>query len=232
MLLTASHLGPTGYADGLDLQRALIDARVAGDISDLLLFPDHPPVLTVGRGGREGSLKVDRDTLRRRGLEVFDVSRGGDVTWHGPGQLVGYAIVDLAARGGDLHVFLRGLEETLIRILESFGLHAERSPGRTGVWIDEQKIASIGIGVRRWVSYHGFALNVCPDLAAFDVIHPCGLHGVRMTSIAEQLGAEAPSLEVVRDRVANEFTKLMGYESCTWIEASTVRALAARRSVA
>jgi lipoate-protein ligase B len=232
MLLNVCHLGPTAYADGLELQRALVDARAAGEIADLLLFPDHPPVLTVGRSGRAESLRLDRETLRHRGLEVFDVSRGGDVTWHGPGQLVGYALVDLAARGRDLHVFLRAMEESLIRVLAGYDIAAERSPGRTGVWVGERKIASIGIAVRRWVSYHGFALNVCPDLAAFDVIHPCGLHGVQMTSIAEQLGSRAPALDSVRERTAREFATALGYAGCATIPAADVHTMAARRSVA
>jgi lipoate-protein ligase B len=232
MNLTACHLGPTDYREGLELQRGLVDARASGEVGDLLLFPDHPPVLTVGRGGREDSLLVDRDTLRGRGIEVFDVSRGGDVTWHGPGQLVGYALVDVAARGRDLHVFLRGIEETLIRVLAGYGIAAERSSGRTGVWVGERKIASIGIAVRRWVSYHGFALNVCPDLSAFDVIHPCGLHGVRMTSVADQLGASAPALAAVRERAAHEFATTLGYDGCAWVAAGEVRSMAAGRTAA
>ncbi len=232
MMLTACHLGPTDYREGLELQRSLVEARAAGETGDLLLFPDHPPVLTVGRSGREESLRVDRETLARQGIEVFDVSRGGDVTWHGPGQLVGYTLVDLAARGRDLHVFLRGIEDVLIRVLAGYGIAADRSAGRTGVWVGERKIASIGIAVRRWVSYHGFALNVCPELAAFEVIHPCGLQGVRMTSVADQLGASAPGIDVVRERAAHEFAERFGYDGCTWMAAHEVRSMAAGRTAA
>src|SRR5262245_3297446 len=155
--LTALAPGATSYRRGLALQAALVDARAAGRIGDWVLFPDHPPVLTVGRSPSEGNLRVDRETLARRGIELFEVSRGGDVTWHGPGQLVGYAIVDLTARGRDLHRYLRGLEQVLIDALADFGIEGRRVEGRTGVWLggkdDPEKIASIGVAVRRWVTY-------------------------------------------------------------------------------
>src|SRR5262249_29216316 len=160
---------------------------------DTLLLLEHPPVLTAGRGTGEGSVIADPATLTRLGLEVVPVSRGGDVTWHGPGQLVGYPICALAAHGYDLHRFLRGIEQGLIDSLKRFGIEAHRIEGRTGVWIGALKLASIGIAVRRWVSYHGFALNVSPDLSDFQLIHPCGYRDVRMTSMRELLGGACPS---------------------------------------
>jgi lipoate-protein ligase B len=236
-LLGVCHLGPTPYREGLALQEALVRrcarARAggagaepgAGGITDWLLFPDHPPVLTVGRGGSEASLRVSRDGLAARGVELFEVSRGGNMTWHGPGQLVGYPIVDLSRVGRDLHAFLRLLEEVLIEALAGWGLAAGRVPGRTGVWAGEEKVASLGIAVRGWVSYHGFALNVAPDLGFFDLIHPCGLRGVRMTSLRERLGPRAPGLAEARDRVADLLARRLGYAETRRVPAGVVRKL-------
>jgi len=216
IVLTASHLGVVPYREGLALQEALARARAAGETGDWLLFPDHPPVLTVGRSGDPASLRADPETLARLGIEVFEVARGGDVTWHGPGQLVGYPILDLERRGRDLHRFLRDLEELLLGALGRFGIEGRREAGRTGVWVGGAKIASIGVAVRRWVSYHGFALNVAPDLGFFDLIHPCGLRGIRMTSVAALLGGRAPSLAEVRETVAREAARRFGCESVVW----------------
>jgi lipoate-protein ligase B len=149
--------------------------------------------------------------LARRGVEVFEVARGGDITWHGPGQLVGYLIADLTPRGRDLHRFLRELEQSLIDALARFGVAGERSAGRTGVWVEGRKIASIGVAVRRWVSYHGFALNVAPDMGFFDLIHPCGLKGIEMTSLERLLGPGSPGLAETRRVVTDELTRVFGY---------------------
>lgn len=210
--LTVCALGATPYREGLALQDALVRARANGETGDWLLYPDHPSVLTVGRSPSEGNLRADAATLATLGVEVFEVPRGGDVTWHGPGQLVGYPIVGLDRVGRDLHRWLRTLEEALIRVLAGHGIVSDRSPGRTGVWVGERKIASIGVAVRRWVGYHGFALNVHPDLSAFSLIHPCGLKGVEMTSMALELGAKAPSLEAVRDDVTRQLSQLLEYD--------------------
>mgnify|MGYP003577956234 CR=1 FL=1 len=215
-VLTACSLGPTSYRDGLRLQEAVLEARARGATGDWLLFPDHPPVLTVGRGASGDALRVDRAHLAARGIELHEVSRGGDITWHGPGQLVGYPIIDLGRCDRDLHRYLRALEGSLIDALASYGVHGERVAGRTGVWVDGEKIASIGIAVRKWVSYHGFALNVAPDLAAFDLIHPCGLRGIRMTSLAARLGENTPVFAEVRDRVAGCLAARLDYEGVVW----------------
>lgn len=220
--LTACALGATPYRRGLALQQALVDARAAGRTGDWLLFPDHPPVLTVGRSPSAGNLRVPRETLERRGIELFEVSRGGDVTWHGPGQLVGYAIVDLGPRGRDLHAHLRALESGLIAALATFGVAGRRVAGRTGVWVAERKIASIGVAVRRWVTYHGFALNVCPDLSQFELIHPCGLHGVSMTSLERELKERAPAFDAVREEVAARVAAALGHDSLGWADRSVV----------
>lgn len=220
--LHACALGATPYRRGLAIQQALVESRAAGRTGDWLLFPDHPPVLTVGRSPSPGNLRVDRGTLERRGIELFEVTRGGDVTWHGPGQLVGYAIVDLASRDRDVHRHLRGLEQGLIEALATWGVAGRRVGGRTGVWVEDEKIASIGVAVRRWVTYHGFALNVEPDLGNFDLIHPCGLRGVRMTSIARRLGDSAPSFGAVRDRVAGAVAAALGHARLVWADPAEV----------
>ncbi len=218
MALLATHLGPTSYRDGLSLQEGLVQARANGRTGDWLLFPDHPPVLTVGRHPSPGNLRVDAVALSALGIEVFEVARGGDVTWHGPGQLVAYPIVDLARRDRDLHRYLRDLEEGIIRVLARWGLNGERVAGRTGVWVGGEKIASIGVAVRRWVGYHGVALNVAPDLKGFELIHPCGLHGIRMTSMARRLGA-VPALEEVRRATALELAAILEHPEPEWVPA-------------
>ncbi|MBI1723868.1 MAG: lipoyl(octanoyl) transferase LipB, partial [Gemmatimonadetes bacterium] len=155
---------------------------------DALLLLEHPPVVTLGRGTRQSSLPIDPDALRRRGIDVFEIERGGDVTYHGPGQLVGYPIFDLTKHRQDLHWFLRQLEEALIVALRALGILGERHAGHTGVWTSGRKIASIGIHVRQWVTWHGFALNVTTDLSAFDLIVPCGIPNVVMTSVQKEQG--------------------------------------------
>lgn len=222
-VLTTCALGATPYREGLALQDALVRARAAGETGDWLLYPDHPPVLTVGRNPSDGNVRADAATLESLGVEVFEVPRGGDVTWHGPGQLVGYPVVALDRVNRDLHRWLRTLEEALIRSLARHGIVSERSPGRTGVWVGERKIASLGVAVRRWVGYHGFALNVRTDLSGFSLIHPCGLKGVRMTSMAAELGASAPSLETVRETVTQELAHLLEYERVVAAPAAEAR---------
>lgn len=215
--LAVLDLGRLPFREALRLQERQVAARVAGEVPDTLFLVEHPPVLTAGRGTGEGSVLADAATLSRHGLEVVPVSRGGDVTWHGPGQLVGYPVCHLDRQGRDLHRFLRGLEAALQAVLNRWGIAAHPSGGRTGVWVGERKIASIGIGVRQWVSYHGFALNVDPDLAHFDLIHPCGLRGVRMTSMAVELVGAAPARAEVRDAAAAEVAAALGYGGVEWI---------------
>lgn len=182
-------LGRRDYAEVLELQRQARLARIAGTLDhDVLLLVEHDPVYTLGRGTRASSLPVTADQLEARGATVTSIERGGDVTWHGPGQLVGYPILDLQRHRPDLHWYLRRLELALIGALDAVGVAAQTSPGRTGVWTGDRKIASIGIHVKQWVTLHGFALNVCPDLAWFEQIVPCGLDGVVMTSVAAERG--------------------------------------------
>lgn len=222
-----SALGATPYAQGLALQEALVRMRAERTTGDWLLYPDHDSVLTVGRNPSEGSVLADAATLERLGVKVFEVARGGDVTWHGPGQLVGYPVVHLDRVDRDLHRWLRCIEEALIAALAWHGLEGRRVTGRTGVWLDDsRKIASIGVAVRRWVGYHGFALNVNPDLAQFDLIRPCGLQGIRMTSMHEALGGSGPTLAEVRQSVTVALAEQLGYEAVRWADAAEPRDLA------
>ena len=200
--LDVRRLGRVHYGEALAIQRRLADERIAGAIPDTLLLLEHPPVVTLGRGTKESSLPLQPDALRRQGVDVFEIERGGDVTYHGPGQLVGYPILDLQGLKPDLHWYLRQLEEALIQAVSAFGITAERNPGYTGVWTQGRKIASIGIHVRQWVTWHGFALNVTTDLSGFDTIVPCGLSGKRMTSMERLLGRPLP-LEDVADAVTS-----------------------------
>ena len=192
--------GSVSYQDALTWQRELAEDRIAGRLDhDVLLLLEHPPVVTFGRNSRAANL------LNPQGVDVFEVERGGDVTFHGPGQLVGYPILDLGGSGGaykkDLHWYLRTLEQALIDALALLEIPAERNPGLTGVWTRGRKIASIGIHVKQWVTWHGFALNVTTDLAHFDRIVPCGIQGVEMTSV-EREGRRGTREELWQDSVS------------------------------
>jgi lipoate-protein ligase B len=195
-------LGRRPYRSTLALQRALVERRRLGTLDhDLLLLVEHEPVVTLGRASQASSLPLGAAELGRRGVEVVEVERGGDVTWHGPGQLVGYPILDLTGHRQDLHWYLRQLEELLIEALASMGLTGIRQAGRTGVWTGGRKIASIGVHVRQWITFHGFALNVHPDLRAFDQIVACGIAGVDMTSVERELVLTAQSAGLGRERL-------------------------------
>ena len=186
--LVVHDLGRRRYAEVLELQRSMCRQRIAGEIEDdILLLVQHEPVITLGRGTRPQSLPLNPSELEQRGIAVFEVERGGDVTFHGPGQLVGYPIIDLRQHREDLHWYLRRLEAGLIGGLKMLGIEAEANPGLTGVWTGGRKVASIGIHVKQWVTFHGFALNVNTDLSYFDLIVPCGIRDVIMTSVAREL---------------------------------------------
>lgn len=186
------------YADALEHQRSLVAARQAGDVADQLLLVEHPAVITVGVSGRgsHGHLRASPAQLARRGIEVIDVSRGGDMTYHGPGQLVGYPIMDLRPDRCDVHRYVRDLEEVLIRTVAAFGVVAGRVEGLTGVWVGNDKLAAIGVRLSRWVTSHGFALNVATRLDDFELIVPCGLAGRGVTSLERLLPAPPPRDEL------------------------------------
>jgi lipoyl(octanoyl) transferase len=196
------------YGEALDLQRSIARDRISGAISqDVLLLVEHPPVVTLGRSSKEKHLTASPEFLHSHGVELFEVERGGDVTFHGPGQLVGYPIVDLKRHRQDLHWYLRRIEEALINTLADYEIPGERNTSYTGVWTRGKKIASIGVHARDWVTWHGFALNVTTDLSFFDLIVPCGISGVVMTSIARELGAEEISAQDVMERVTAKFAE-------------------------
>ncbi|MEO5798198.1 MAG: lipoyl(octanoyl) transferase LipB [Gemmatimonadales bacterium] len=191
-------LGRRSYQEVLQQQRALRLARIDGSLPhDVLLLVEHsPPVYTLGRGTKPTSLPIPVEQLVEQGAEVIEIERGGDVTWHGPGQLVGYPILHLSHHREDLHWYLRTLEAALIDALGTLGIAAARVEGKTGVWTAGGKIASLGIHVKQWVTLHGFALNVHPDLRWFDQIVPCGLDGVAMTSVVRELSTRRSNASV------------------------------------
>ncbi|MBM4383431.1 MAG: lipoyl(octanoyl) transferase [Deltaproteobacteria bacterium] len=247
LALETRWLGTVAYDDALARQLAAVEARRAGG-PDRLLLLEHPPVVTLGRSAKPENLLTPRAELAARGVAVHEIARGGDVTWHGPGQLVGYVIADLAARGAqDVSLWLRGIEACLIEALAELGVPAKRVEGMTGVFVDDsipprsaqaaasatesraqrgaaerrergqRKIASIGVGLKGWITYHGFALNVTPDLAGFGDIVPCGLSGVTMTSVARELAltsefgsaAERSLFASARERVGAAFERAL-----------------------
>ena len=188
--LVILHLGRAAYEPALNLQRRLWEKVQASEaeLAYLILVKHDPPVITLGRGADRSNILATGEQLAAAGVEVHEASRGGDVTYHGPGQLVGYPIFRVDRHGRDVHRYLRDVEETLIRLLAEFDVSAGRREGLTGVWVADEKVAAIGIAVRRWVSYHGFALNVDPDLSHFEWIIPCGIADKGVTSMARLLG--------------------------------------------
>jgi len=212
------NLGTVPYEEALELQRALARERISGAIpEDMLLLLEHPPVVTLGRATKAANLISSAEFLGSKGVELFEVERGGDVTFHGPGQLVGYPIIDLKRHKLDLHWYLRQVEEALIQTLAAYSIPAERNVGFTGVWTQGRKIASIGVHARDWVTWHGFALNVTTDLSYFDLIVPCGIDGVTMTSIEKEIDRSDSQLpqatvEAASEIAARVFGELFGLE--------------------
>lgn len=208
--LEVRRLGLVPYADGLELQRHLVEERKAGRIPDTLLLLQHPHVLTVGvkKDGRSHILATP-DRLASLGVEVFETGRGGDVTYHGPGQLVGYPIIDLNPDRRDVHRYVRDLEEVMIRVCADYGLEAGRSQGFSGTWIADEKIGAIGVRISRWITSHGFAFNVTTDVNFFNLIVPCGIADRGVTSLQAQLGRVPPMTEV-EDRLIGHFSAVFG----------------------
>jgi lipoyl(octanoyl) transferase len=205
--LHCKHLGKISYPAALEIQEQLVALRQRQLIADTLLFLDHPHVYTLGRGGKEDNVLAPQD------VPVYRTSRGGDVTYHGPGQLVVYPIIDLRSKlRKDVHRYVRNLEQSAILTLADFGIAAARRPPYTGIWIGDKKIGAIGIAVRRCVTFHGLALNVNPDLSYFQRIIPCGLAWSDVTSMEKELGA-TQSMERVRESFLNHFAELFGYSA-------------------
>ncbi len=199
-----SRLGRVPYARGLEIQAALVADRQLRRVPDHLLLLEHDPVFTLGRNARRENVLFPAEALRARGFEVFETGRGGDVTYHGPGQVVGYPILDLAPDRCDVHRYVRDLEEVMIRTCADYGVAAGRVEGLTGTWVGHDKIGAIGVRIARWVTSHGFAFNVATDLSAFDLIVPCGIRGRGVTSLERLLGRAVP-LDEVMDRLAAHF---------------------------
>ncbi len=206
-------LGLVPYADALALQRSLVEDRRAGRIGDTLLLLEHPHVLTLGVRGDGGRAHIlaSAETLAARGVEVFEAGRGGDVTYHGPGQLVGYPILDLSPEYRDVHRYVRNLEEVLIRTAGDYGIAAGRVDGLTGVWVGREKLAAIGVRIARWITSHGFALNVDANLDYFSLIVPCGLADRGVTSLSRLLGRPVELAEAA-GRVAAQFANVFYYK--------------------
>ncbi len=201
-------LGTVGYAEALHLQEDLVRARRTGEVGDTLLLLQHPHVITMGTGTHEENILISAEERERRGVELYRAGRGGDVTYHGPGQLVGYPILDLKPDRCDLHRYLRDLEEVLILTLADFGLAADRREGMTGVWVEDRKLAAIGVRVSSgWITSHGLALNVATDLTYFDAIVPCGIREYGVGSISGQLGREV-KLREASDVLVHHFVRI------------------------
>ncbi len=211
--LDVRRLGRIDYQTGLDLQKELVEERRAGRIGDTLLLLEHPPVITLGVKTRLGPTNIvaSADQLEAEGVAVFETGRGGDVTYHGPGQLVGYPIFDLRPDRQDVHRYVRDLEEVLIRGVKTFGIDGGRVAGLTGVWVGppgrEDKLAAIGVRISRWITSHGFALNVGTDLSHFDLIVPCGITDRGVTSLERLVGRSVPMRDV-EDAVIHAFTEV------------------------
>lgn len=210
--LAVEWLGRRPYGEVLEMQRALAAERIAGGRPDTLLLVEHDPVVTLGRSTKREHLLLSEKALADRGVELFDIERGGDVTFHGPGQLVGYPIFDLQQHKQDLHWYLRQIEQVLIEALATYGITGSRVDKYTGVWVDDRKIASIGVHARSWVTWHGFALNVTTDLSYFDVMVPCGIPQVTMTSIEKEIAGPI-RLPDVASRVIASFESVFEFDT-------------------
>ena len=210
-------LGLVEYGAAWELQRRMVAARKAGAISDVLFFCEHPHVITLGRSGKIANLRAPDEMLRRMNVSFFETNRGGDITYHGPGQLVGYPILNLGEIRRDVAWYVRSLEEAMIRATAEFGVASKRVAGRTGVWVDvaqsqdEEKLAAIGVHLSRWVTSHGFAYNVSTDLRYFDLIVPCGIAGRRATSLEKLLGRRVETSEIA-PRIAAQLGGIFGLD--------------------
>ncbi|MGB2869907.1 MAG: lipoyl(octanoyl) transferase LipB [Bacteroidota bacterium] len=210
--VATTNLGRTRYAETWELQKKLWELRHYGMIGDLLLYTEHEHVYTIGKSGDDNHLLASERELSNDGTEVFHIDRGGDITYHGPGQIVAYPIIDLNNYFPDIHRYLRSLEETIIVALAEFGIEAGREEGMTGVWVKGEKIAAIGVKVSRWVTMHGFALNVNTDLAKFERIIPCGIFHKGVTSMQHLLGREI-KLHAVQEELTKAFAYVFGAET-------------------
>lgn len=204
-------LGQVGYAVALEIQRNAVAQRKAGTIPDTLFLLEHPHVYTLGRNTKKENMLRTPEWLAAHGVEVFETDRGGDITYHGPGQLVGYPILDLTQHRRDISWYMRSLEEVFIRVAQGFGIEAGRFAGVPGVWVGNDKLVAMGVHISRWVTSHGFAFNVNTDLHYFEWIVPCGLHDKGVTSLARLLGRQF-EMDAVIERVIDHFGRVFGLE--------------------
>lgn len=212
MRLLVSKLGRIDYKEALELQYNIMRLRQQGQIEDTLLLLEHFPVLTLGSGGKQSNILAPEQLLKEQGINVYKINRGGDITYHGPGQIVGYPILDLNQHGRDLLSFIRNIEEVFIQLLmQEYGISAGRIPKHTGVWVGDDKITAIGFAVKRWVTMHGFAFNANTDLDHFKWINPCGITDKGVTSMQKLLGHEV-GLDAVMDQVIEYFCKIFDME--------------------
>ena len=196
-------LGLMEYQEAYELQKTLHRQRVEGKISDVLLLLEHPPTITVGKSGTLDNVLISREQLTSQGISLFFIDRGGDVTYHGPGQLVGYPIIDLRQRGQDLHRYISDIEEVILRTLKDFSINGNRDESHPGVWVKKEEVGAIGLSVRRWVSMHGFALNINTDLNYFSFINPCGFSDRKATSMSRILNSDVPMKEVTNSLISH-----------------------------
>jgi len=204
------NLGLMEYGEAWKLQKRLRYQRIEGEISDVLLLLEHPPTITIGRSGVLDHVLISKEQLAREGISLFFIDRGGDVTYHGPGQIVGYPVLDLRERGRDIHQFVHNLEEVILRTLRDFSIDADRDHLHPGVWVNGDEIAAIGLSVKKWVSMHGFALNVNTDLKYFSFIHPCGFSDRGATSMSRILGRNIPIGRVIKRLIYHFYNILNG----------------------
>lgn len=203
-------LGLVEYSRAYKLQKSLHYQRVTQEIPDVLLLLEHPPTITIGKSGTVENILVTRECLSREGVALFFVDRGGDATYHGPGQIVGYPIMDLRLRKKDIRTFVHDIEEAIILTMRDFSIFPGRDDSHPGVWVEREELAAIGLGVRRWVSIHGFAINVDPNMKHFNLINPCGFSDRKATSMSEILGKKL-SMETVLERLVVNFSKVFGF---------------------
>lgn len=211
-------LGKKDYFSTYCLQLELVEKRIKGEIEDVLLLVEHaPPVITLGRKAKREHLLIHPDELKERGIELMEVERGGDITYHGPGQLVGYPILNLNQHGRDLHLTLRLYEEAMLKTVASYGLSGQRVEGLTGAWVGKKKIGAIGIAVKSWVTFHGFAFNVNPELKNFSLIIPCGIREYEVTSLENLVGYPVLMPEV-KERIIKEFARVFQFTTVNGVE--------------
>lgn len=221
MLRVLYQLEPVEYGDAYNIQKRLWEQKVKGQALDFLLLLEHPPTFTIGKSGKLDNLLLGKEELSKEGISLFFTDRGGDITYHGPGQLVVYPIIDLKNRGKDIHRYIHDLQEVVIRTLADLSIEARRDEKNVGVWVGNDKVAAIGVSVRRWIAMHGLALNVNPALEHFSLINPCGILDRGITSISKLLCCDVP-MEVVAKGLVNHFSDVFDVDT-EWAPAGSLR---------